>query len=73
VAAEVRAEMARQEIPQRVLAERLGWPQPRLSRRVTSGPTFVAFTIDELAEVARALNVPVTQFLGGEPTGVSAA
>lgn len=66
VAAEVRAEMARQGISQTTLAERLGWLQNRLSRRLTDGKTAVPFTVDELVNVASALNVPLTRFLPDE-------
>lgn len=73
VAAEVRAEMARQGVSQTALAERLGWPQPRLSRRLTDGKTAVPFEVAELVAVADALDVPVIQFLPADPTPVSAA
>lgn len=56
--------MARQGISQQALADRLGWLQNRLSRRITDGKTAVPFTVPELAEVADALGVPVTKLLG---------
>lgn len=56
--------MARQGISQQALADRLGWLQNRLSRRITDGKTAVPFTVPELAEVASALGVPVTRLLG---------
>lgn len=66
VAAEVRAEMARQGVSQEVLGRRLGWSQRRVSRRVTTGKTAVPFDVAELAAVATALGVPVTQFVGAD-------
>lgn len=63
IAAEVRAEMARQGISQQALADRLGWLQNRLSRRITDGKTSVPFTVAELASVADALGVPLSRFL----------
>lgn len=68
VAAEVRAEMARQEISQQALADRLGWQQSRLSRRLTGGKTAVPFTVAELGAVAAALGVPVAHFLPASTT-----
>ena len=55
--------MGRQGLSQRALAEKLDWPQVRLSRRIGEGENVVALTIGELAAVAAALGVPVTQFL----------
>lgn len=59
VAAEVRAEMARQRRGQVEVATELGWSQAFLSRRLTGG---VAFSTDEIEHVARVLGVPLTQF-----------
>lgn len=70
IAAEVRAEMARQKISQQTLADRLGWSQPRLSRRATDGKTAVPFTVAELAAVAAALGVPLAQLLPAELAAV---
>jgi len=72
IAAEVRAEIARQGISQQALAERLGWLQNRLSRRITDGKTSVPFTVVELAAVAAALGVPLTQFLPAEAVASAA-
>lgn len=63
IAAEVRAELARQGISQQVLADRLGWTQMRVSRRIT---TTVPFTVIELVAIAAALGVPLAQFLPAE-------
>lgn len=60
VASEVRVEMARQQISQSALAERLGWTQQRVSRRI-SGAT--PFDVAELEAVAGALGVPVLRLL----------
>lgn len=61
VAAEVRAEMARQRMSQVKLAELLGVAQQTISRRIVGE---VAFDITELVQIARVLDVPVRQFLG---------
>lgn len=61
VAAEVRAEMARQRMSQSRLAELLGVAQQTISRRIVGE---VPFDVSELARVAELLNVPMTQFLG---------
>lgn len=60
VTAEVRAEMARQRIGQVALADKLGWSQPMLSRRLVGA---VAFATDELEALAEALGVPLAQFV----------
>lgn len=57
VAAEVRAEMARQRMTQRTLAARLGWDQRMLSRRLTSGVPFSTRDIEQLAD---ALAIPLS-------------
>jgi transcriptional regulator with XRE-family HTH domain len=61
VAAEVRAEMARQRMSQTRLAEALGVTQASVSRRLVGE---VPFDIQELYKVAEFLGVPVAQFLG---------
>lgn len=61
VAAEVRAEMARQQMPQAKLAALLGVAQQTISRRLVGE---VPFDVTELARIADLLKVPVTQFLG---------
>jgi transcriptional regulator with XRE-family HTH domain len=67
VAAEVRAEMARQRLSGRALAARLGWPQNRLSRRLAGD---IPFTVDDLAAIAALLEVPVTRFFA-TPSGAT--
>ena len=59
VAAEVRAEVARQRRSQGDLAAKMGWKQPYISRRLVGE---VAFDIDELARLADELGVPLEQF-----------
>lgn len=72
VAAEVRAELGRQGMSQQKLADRLGWTQVRLSRRLSTGETSpVPFSVGELQNVADALGVPVTTFLPA-PSAVTA-
>lgn len=63
VAAEVRAEMARQQMSQEKLAALTGLSQSRISRRLVGDRPF---DITELAAVATALGVPVTQFMPAE-------
>ena len=66
VAGEVRATLARQRRSARSVALQLGWKQGYLSRRIT-GET--PFTINDLAAIAAALDVPLTSFFPGERVG----
>lgn len=60
VASEVRAEMARQRVSQRQLAEVLDISQPQVSDRLRGE---IAFNTTELEKVAKFLRVPVANFL----------
>lgn len=60
VAAEVRAEMARQNVPQRELGDVIGLSQGAAWRRLQGR---VPFDVAELAAVAEWLKVPITQLL----------
>lgn len=60
VAAEVRAEVARQALTQQQVADRLGEKQYWVSRRLT-GET--KWEVSDLVRVASALGVPITQFI----------
>jgi transcriptional regulator with XRE-family HTH domain len=60
VAANVRAEMARRAVTQTILAERLGKSQHFISRRLSGK---VPFSVDELGDVAVALNVGLTNLM----------
>lgn len=60
IAAEVRAEISRQRKPQRELAEILGISQQQVSDRVLG---VVEWRISELVQVARWLDVPLTNFV----------
>jgi transcriptional regulator with XRE-family HTH domain len=60
VAAEVRAELARQRMSQQLLAAKLGVSQQWVSRRIAGT---VAFDVNELARIAGLLGVPMSQFL----------
>lgn len=62
VAAEVRAEMARQQVTQITLSTRIGMSQQSLSERLR-GKT--PFTTDDLEKVAGALGVHPATLLGG--------
>lgn len=64
VAHAVREAMARKKISGRALADQLGVPQSVFSRRMTGE---VAFTVDELAEIATALDEPLADLLAGLP------
>lgn len=68
VAAEVRAEMARQRFSQRKVAEILGISQPQVSQRLRGE---IAFNTRELEMLAIAFRVPAAQFVPDVP--VSAA
>lgn len=59
VAAEIRAEMARQRMTQVRLSEALGLSQPQVAKRLKGE---IAFDTTELETVARTLGVPVTHF-----------
>jgi transcriptional regulator with XRE-family HTH domain len=59
--------MGRQGITQESLADKLGWTQRLLSRRLTAD---VPIDATEIEQIAEALGVPVTQFL---PSSVRAA
>lgn len=60
VAAEVRAEMARQRITQTEMARRLGTNQAFINRRLVGE---VPFNITTLAKIGDVLGVPVTHFM----------
>lgn len=60
VAAEVRAEMARQNISQETLSRAMNMNQATLSRRLNGR---LPFTTDELAAAAHALGCPVNRFI----------
>jgi transcriptional regulator with XRE-family HTH domain len=55
---EIRAEMARQRLSQHALAERLGWTQGYLNRRLTAD---VSMSIEDLEAIARGLGIPLLQ------------
>jgi transcriptional regulator with XRE-family HTH domain len=59
VAAEIRAEMARQRVSHADVAAKLGVSRPWLSRRL-SGDT--SMSVDDVAKIAEALGVPLAQF-----------
>ena len=59
VAAEIRAEIARQRVSHAALAAKLGVSRPYLSRRL-SGET--PLSVADVARIADALGVPATQF-----------
>lgn len=60
IAAEVRAELARQNKPQSFVAEALDLDAGSVSLRLAGKR---AFRADELATIAKALGVPATQFM----------
>lgn len=60
VAANVRAEMARNKISQVKLAETLSVSQAAISRRLSGR---VAFDIDELVRIAEAFNIPLAELV----------
>lgn len=71
VAAEIRAELARQQMSQRELARRLGIDQAIVSKRLTGG-IGRSWTLDELDSIAVVLGVPAAWFLAA-PVPASAA
>lgn len=60
VAAEVRAEIARQGLTRASVAAKLGWTDQRFSLRMTGR---VALSVGELVIIADALGVPASQFV----------
>ena len=60
IAAEVRAELGRQNVSQAQLAIRLGWTKYRLNRRLRSESDF---SIGELEQISSALKVPIVDLL----------
>lgn len=67
IAAEIRAEMARQRITQTQMAAALGMSQPALSRNLNGR----ALTVDFIVKVSRVLHVPMTQLIGDPDERVS--
>jgi transcriptional regulator with XRE-family HTH domain len=61
VSAEIRAELGRQQMSQRRLAELLGMDPAMVSRRLIG--TNYSFTTTELDRIAEILGVPVERFL----------
>lgn len=64
IAAEVRAELARQRKSQREVAEAIGMEQPNLQLRLAGKRPFRA---EELAALAEVFGVPVGRFYGEAP------
>lgn len=60
VAAEVRAELGRQQLSANALAHRLGWTQPYMQRRI-SGTT--PLDLNDLEVIARELGVAVIDLI----------
>lgn len=69
VAAEVRAELGRQQISVNAFAQRLGWTQPYLQRRVV-GLT-PALDLNDVEAIARELGVSVSDLIA--PPSIRAA
>ena len=61
VAAEIRAEMARQRVTQVQVAAALRMSQPVVSRMLKGSRPL---TLDFIEDVARVLNVPISQLVG---------
>lgn len=70
VAAEIRAELGRQQMSQRRLAELLGIDQALVSRRLAA-TNARPWTTDEIDRIAAALGVPVDRLLGA-PAAIAA-
>ncbi len=70
VSAEIRAELARQQMSQRRLAELIEVQPSVFSKRLTCATGFRTFTIAELDLIAEALQVPVDRLLGA-PVGAA--
>lgn len=59
IIAEIKAEMARQSITQTELGRRLDWDQASVSKRLRQ---VVPIRTSEVEQIARVLDVPVSQF-----------
>jgi transcriptional regulator with XRE-family HTH domain len=62
VVGEIRAEMARQDVTQAEVAQKLGVTQQTLSKRFAGLKPFDLLEVERLADI---LGVPVRQFLNG--------
>ena len=60
VAAEIKAELGRNDQTQRDLARALGWTEVKLSRRLRGT---VAWTLDEIELIASTLDIPRSQLI----------
>jgi transcriptional regulator with XRE-family HTH domain len=67
IAAEVRAEMARQQLSGVRAAKKLGWTQNYIARRLSGT---VPFDVADLAEVASLLGVPIRAFFDSPVAGM---
>ena len=63
VASTLRGKLAERRISGAELARRLGWSQQATSRRLTGS---TPITVDELTEIARVLDVPITTLFTDE-------
>ena len=63
IAREIRAELARQRLTHRELAERVGIQPSGISRRLDGE---IPLKVSEVEQIAAALGVPVTQFVGAD-------
>lgn len=72
VAAEIRAELARQKMSQREFARKLGIDPALVSKRLAVAPGR-SWTIDELDSIAVVLDVPVDQLLASPAFRATAA
>lgn len=70
VAREVRAEIARQRMTHRQLAEALGVSQPQVTKRLNGD---IEFRPSELELLAELCGVPVTQFFPTAPASTGSA
>jgi transcriptional regulator with XRE-family HTH domain len=70
VAAEVRAEVARQRLTHKRLAELLGLSQPQITKRLNG---VIAMNTTELDRIAEALGVPVERLLSAPSVPAGAA
>lgn len=62
---EVASLLAEMGVSQRELARRLGWPQPRIQRRIAGD---IPITVRDLERIADALGVPLSTLLPADDT-----
>lgn len=59
----IRVSLAKKNLKQTDLAQRLGWSETMISRRIRG---LIPISTDDLDEIAQALEIPVDELVGAE-------